>query len=232
LLAGIESFYGEEEKSAATSALEPAESDNLKQAALVSADLKPEYVRENKAADSQSASPVAEELEPLTDVAQPAVSAPLSDPKILHADLAVNRIWKQEGKSIGTIHVEVEETLGHYAEWLNITAWEIRRLNGFSYARKIHLDQQIKIPLHRASKEEFEEKRYEYHKEMTEDFFANYRVEKVEVYSIKRGDNIWTLSRDEFDVPLWLIRRYNADIDFNALVPQQKLKVPIIQKLT
>ena len=232
LIAGIDLLYGEEEKRAATSALESVESDDLKEAAVLSADLKPENVQENKAADTQSTPPVVEESEPLTDVAQPAASAPVSNPQILHSDLAINRIWNQKGKSIGTIHVEVEETLGHYAEWLNVTAWEIRRLNGFSYASKIHLDQQIKIPLYRASKEEFEEKRYEYHKEMTEDFFASYRVEKVEVYFIKRGDNIWTLSRDEFGVPLWLIRRFNADVDFNALVPQQELKIPIIQKHT
>ncbi len=232
LQAGIELFYGEEGKTAALSAGRPVDSDRLKEAALLLADLQPEYVDENKVTDSLTATTEADDAEPETEVAQPAVSAPVSSPQILHSDLAINRIWKHQGKSIGTIHVEVEETLGHYAEWLNVTAWEIRRLNGFSYARKILLDQQIKIPLHRATKEEFEEKRYEYHKEMTEDFFASYRVEKVEVYSIKRGDNIWTLSRDEFGVPLWLIRRFNSDIDFNALVPQQKLKIPIIQKLT
>ncbi len=232
LLAGIELFYGEEGKTAVVSSGKTVESDNSKEAAPLLADLKPEYVEEDIAKDSYGATSVADVSEPVTAVAQPAVSAPVSSPQILHSDLAINRIWKHKGKSIGTIHVEVEETLGHYAEWLNVTAWEIRRLNGFSYARKILLDQQIKIPLHRATREEFEEKRYEYHKEMTEDFFASYRVEKVEVYSIKRGDNIWTLSRDEFDVPLWLIRRFNSDIDFNSLVPQQKLKIPIIQKLT
>ena len=231
LLAEIELLDGEEGKIASAFAVRSGESDHLKEAALLLADLKSEYVQEDKAIDSPTAKAFADESEPVTEVAQPAVRAPISSPQILHSDLAIKRIWKQMGKQVGTIHVEVEETLGHYAEWLNVTAWEIRRLNGFSYSRKIHLDQQIKIPLHRASKEEFEEKRYEYHKEITEDFFASYRVEKVEVYSIKRGDNIWTLSRDEFDVPLWLIRRFNADIDFNALMPQQKLKVPIIQKL-
>jgi membrane-bound lytic murein transglycosylase D len=232
IVAGIELFYTEEEKIVASAAVEPVESDKQKAEAPLLADLKPEFVQEDKAVASPSAKPIEINREKATDVARPAVSVPGSNPQILHTDLAIGRIWSQKGKSIGTIHVEVEETLGHYAEWLNVTAWEIRRLNGFSYARKIHLDQQIKIPLHRGSKEDFEEQRFEYHKEMTEDFFASYRVEKVEVYSIKRGDNIWTLSRDEFDVPLWLIRRFNADIDFNTLRPSQKLKIPIIQKLT
>ncbi len=232
LLEGIDSFYAEEGKIEAGSAVEPLESDHQEEKTPVLADLKPEYIQENNAGESATAK--AEETQPGagSDVARPALNIPVSNPQILQADLAIARIWTSKGRNFGSIHVEVEETLGHYAEWLNVTAWEIRRLNGFSYARKIHLDQKINIPLHRVSKEEFEEKRFEYHKEMTEDFFASYRVEKVEVYSIKRGDNIWNLSRDEFDVPLWLIRRFNSDIDFNALVPEQKLKIPIIQKLT
>jgi membrane-bound lytic murein transglycosylase D len=232
LVAGMELSYGEEEKTIVASTPESLEGDHQEEQASLLADLKPEYIQENNAGEFSTAEPAATEPGPGTDVAQPAPDLSLSNPQILRADLAIDRVWTTNGKSIGSIRVEVEETLGHYADWLNVSAWEIRRLNGFSYARKIHLDQQIKIPLHRATKEEFEEKRYEYHEEITEDFFASYRVEKVELYSIKRGDNIWTLSRDEFDVPLWLIRRFNSDIDFNALVPHQKLKIPIIQKLT
>jgi membrane-bound lytic murein transglycosylase D len=48
---------------------------------------------------------------------------------------------------------------------------------------------------------------------------------------IKRGDNIWTLANQEFEIPLWLIKKYNADLDFNALVPSQKLLIPVIEKI-
>jgi membrane-bound lytic murein transglycosylase D len=151
-------------------------------------------------------------------------------PEILLANLAIKKTWHQNGKQMGTIRVDVEETLGHYAEWLNVSAREIRRLNGFRYGRALHINQKIKIPLHRVSQEEFVEKRFEYHQELAEDFFASYRVEKVRTYSIKRGDNIWTLSRQEFEVPLWLIKRYNAGVDFGSLMPSQKLIIPIIEK--
>jgi len=104
------------------------------------------------------------------------------------------------------------------------------RLNGFPFGKVIRLDQQIKIPLHRVSKEEFEEKRFEYHKELTEDFFASFRVEKIQTYAIKRGDNIWTLSKEKFEVPIWLIKKYNTHLDFDALVPSQQLVIPIIEK--
>jgi membrane-bound lytic murein transglycosylase D len=167
-----------------------------------------------------------------TDIpaATPAAGSPPNKPEIVLANLVVQRTWVQNGRQVGVIRVDVEETLGHYAEWLNVAAREIRRLNGFRYGRTLHLNQKIKIPLHRVSQEEFVEKRFEYHQELAEDFFASYRVEKVRTYSIKRGDNIWTLSRQEFEVPLWLIKRYNAGVDFNSLVPAQKLIIPIIEK--
>jgi membrane-bound lytic murein transglycosylase D len=126
--------------------------------------------------------------------------------------------------------VEAEETLGHYAEWLEVPAQHIRRLNGFRYGQPLHLSQQIKIPLNRVTKEEFEEKRFEFHQEMAEDFFATYRVEKVLTYFVKRGDNIWKLTHQEFEVPLWLIKRYNADVDFSTLIPSQKLIIPVVEK--
>ena len=151
-------------------------------------------------------------------------------PEILQADLAVEPVWYEQDKPVGIIRVEAEETLGHYAEWLGISTWEIRRMNGFKYGTVINLNQQVKIPLYRVTKEEFEEKRFEYHKELTEDFFAAYRIEKVDIYYIKKGDNIWTLSREEFEVPLWLIQRYNIHLDFNALIPSQRLLVPVVEK--
>jgi membrane-bound lytic murein transglycosylase D len=151
-------------------------------------------------------------------------------PEIAVEQLVVQRVANKHGKPVGAIRVEVEETLGHYAEWLRTTARQIRQLNGLPYGRTLHLNQQIKIPLHRVTKEEFEEKRFEYHQELAEDFFASYRVEKVRTYLIKRGDNIWDLSHQEFEVPLWLIKRYNAGVDFSTLMPSQKLLIPVIEE--
>jgi membrane-bound lytic murein transglycosylase D len=162
--------------------------------------------------------------------AAPANDSPQNNPEVVLANLSVKKTWNQNGKQVGIIRVEVEETLGHYAEWLNVSAREIRRLNGFRYGRALHLNQKIKIPLHRVTREEFVEKRFEHHQELAEDFFASYRVERVMTYSIKKGDNIWTLSYQEFEVPLWLIKRYNAGVDFSALIPSQKLLIPIIEK--
>ena len=161
---------------------------------------------------------------------QPEMQKPQVNPEILIGHFVVERTWNQKGRRVGFIRVEIEETLGHYADWLGVTASQIRRLNGFRYGRVLRLNEKIKIPLHLIGKEEFEEKRYEYHKELIEDFFASYRVEKVHTYSVKRGDNIWTLSHEAFEVPLWLLKRYNAHLDFSKLMPSQKIRVPIVEK--
>jgi membrane-bound lytic murein transglycosylase D len=149
---------------------------------------------------------------------------------IVAGNLSVEDVLEFSGGPVAVIRVEVEETIGHYAEWAGVRAGEIRRLNEFGYGRPIHLGQRVKIPLRRVSRENFEEKRYEYHKELVEDFMASYRIEDLQAYTIKRGDNIWTLARDEFELPLWLIRRYNTDLDLNALMPSQTLLIPIVEK--
>ncbi len=160
---------------------------------------------------------------------QPGVK-PFPNPDVVQANLGVEHLQRHGGRLIGRIQVQVEETLGHYAEWLEISAAEIRTLNGFKYGKPIRIDESILVPLRRVTKVEFEEKRFEFHKELAEDFFATYRVEKVQTYTVKKGDNIWTLSKDQFEVPLWLIKKYNAHLDFNALLPSQELYIPIIEK--
>jgi membrane-bound lytic murein transglycosylase D len=239
---------GEEKDAVEFPQIEPATDEARKAEARVPASPEADPVEEPAAVASQDHKQVEEKPEAATfpeldaEAAKPAAEASEINPEVLQGNFAIERIWHDQGKPVGTIRVEVEETLGHYAEWLGITAWEIRRLNGFPYGKVIRLDQQIKIPLQQVSKEEFEEKRqqvskeefeekrFEYHKELSEDFFASYRVEKVKFYYIKKGDTIWDLSLEEFEVPLWLIKKYNVDLDFSALVPSQKLLIPIIEK--
>jgi peptidoglycan lytic transglycosylase D len=155
---------------------------------------------------------------------------PPINPEVLVGTLAVERLFRHKGKPVGLIRVEVEETLGHYAEWLDIPTQELRRLNGFRYGRPLRISEPIKIPLRKVSREQFEERRYEYHKELVEDFFASYRIEGVQTYCIQKGDNIWELSQEKFAVPLWLIKLFNTDVDFGALRPSQQLTIPVVDK--
>ena len=164
--------------------------------------------------------------------ASDSVSVGALDTNIVTGNLSITRVVLNDDRPIGIIQVEIEETIGHYAEWLGVRASEIRLLNAIPYGQIIHIGQELKIPLRRTTKEAFEEQRFEYHKELVEDFFSTYRVEAVQVYCIKKGDTLWTLANEKFELPLWLIRRYNPDTDLTTLVPYRNLRVPVVEKAT
>ncbi len=154
------------------------------------------------------------------------------DPAIVGGNLEVERVMIQKGKPVGIIQVEMEETLGHFAEWLEIPTKIIRRLNRFPYSRTLQLHMKVKIPLDKISKEQFEETRFEYHKKIQEDFFSFYEIETVQLYQAQKGDNIWTLCNDTFEMPVWLLKKYNPNVDFDDLRWSQKVVIPVIKEIT
>jgi membrane-bound lytic murein transglycosylase D len=160
----------------------------------------------------------------------PTLVAPNTE--IVSIDVRFATMTKDHQQPVGVLRVEVEETLGHYAEWAGVRTQQIRRLNGLRYGRTLHLGQKVKIPLVKVDAEAFEEQRYEYHKRLQEDFFAVYRVSELEPYRVRRGDNIWTLCRDKFGVPMWLLKHYNMDVDLADLHIQDKIMMPVIQETT
>lgn len=150
--------------------------------------------------------------------------------EIVSADVRFETKNMDSSRPTGTIQVEVEETLGHFAEWAGVRTQSIRRLNRLPFGKKLHLHQKIKIPLNKVSVQAFEEKRYEFHKRLQEDFFEVYRIGEMQSYRVKRGDNLWTLSLDRFDIPMWLLKSCNPEVDFAALRLQQVLMIPSIEK--
>ena len=153
------------------------------------------------------------------------------NPAVVVGNLSVEKVVTQKDITMGVIRVEAEETLGHYADWLQIPTQRIREINGFFYGKPIQVGQKIEIPLGQTTIEQFEEKRYEYHKEMEEDFFAVYRIKESLMYRIEKGDNIWTLCLKKFDLPFWLLQKYNAEMDFKQLIPSEELIIPVVVKI-
>ncbi|MDQ7063471.1 MAG: transglycosylase SLT domain-containing protein [candidate division KSB1 bacterium] len=126
------------------------------------------------------------------------------------------------------IRVEPEETLGHYAEWLEIPTQRLRRINHLAYGEEIRIGQRIKLSFEKVSPEEFMRRRYEYLKSIEEDFFSSYRVENVKVHKVRRGQNIWYITHRLYDVPLWLVAKYNPDRDLQNLHPGDEIMIPVV----
>ena len=77
--------------------------------------------------------------------------------------------------------------------------------------------------------EVFEQRRLQYHLALQEEFFAAYAVSGTETHVLKPGESLWYLAKEKFEVPLWLLRQYNPDLDFGALRAGTRMVVPVLE---
>jgi membrane-bound lytic murein transglycosylase D len=146
--------------------------------------------------------------------------------KIAAADLGVRRI----SGNVGEIVVDAEETLGHYAEWLETSGTAVQRLNRKNLRRFMSIGQTVRIPLGKVRAEAFIARRLEYHLQLLEDFFEAYKVEGEKTVSVRRGQSLWDLCAAESDTPLWLVKLYNPDTRLQSLTPGQTIVIPVVEK--
>ena len=128
------------------------------------------------------------------------------------------------------IEVQATETLGHYAEWLDLRASQLRHINGLRFGTPISVGESLELDFSRVSRDDFERQRLAYHRELQETFFEQFEISGTRGYKTRRGDSLWSLSLREFKIPVWLLLQYNPDIDFAALHPGTKLTVPEIRR--
>jgi membrane-bound lytic murein transglycosylase D len=126
------------------------------------------------------------------------------------------------------ITVQANETLGHYADWLEVATNRLRRLNGIRYGTPVGIGRPTKLDFSVVSRETFEQRRLEYHHTLQEEFFDAYEVVGTDTHRLKKGDTLWELAEKRFRVPVWLLRQYNPTLDFSALQAGARLTVPRI----
>jgi membrane-bound lytic murein transglycosylase D len=160
----------------------------------------------------------AEELSPsLVPGTQAAMSADPGDYSVHGAD---------------TIVVQAAETLGHYAEWLEVRASQLRKLNRMSFATPVVVGHKLKLDFSRITPDQFEAKRAEYHRQLQEAFFAQFRIKDTSTHTVKAGESIWVLAQQRYNIPIWLLRQYNPDVDLGSVRPGTKLIIPIVEPTT
>jgi membrane-bound lytic murein transglycosylase D len=87
----------------------------------------------------------------------------------------------------------------------------------------------MRLVFQRIAPDEFEDARLDYLQETEDDFFAAYAVVGKQPYKISRGDTLWNLCYNKFDIPMWLLERYNSSIDLARLRQNQELIIPIVK---
>ena len=184
-------------------------------------DMTPEHVSDGFIVRVEQAEPVsAEEADdiapalPLT--VQPDLSADPSDYSVVGND---------------SIEVQAAETLGHYADWLELRAWRLRHVNGMRYGQPVVIGQRLSLDFSRVSATDFEHRRIAHHRALQASFFKNYRIAGTGTHVVRRGESLWILARRKYEIPIWLLRQYNPDLDFDAIDVGVTVTVPQLEPL-
>ena len=98
-----------------------------------------------------------------------------------------------------------------------------------TYCLSLVIGRQKKLDFSRVTPEEFEQRRLEYHRTLQEEFFEAYVVSGTRTHMLRKGDSLWYLAQREYEVPIWLLRQYNPDLDFGSLPAGTPMVVPIIE---
>lgn len=128
----------------------------------------------------------------------------------------------------GTIEIHPQETLGHFADWLEIRTQRLRDINGLAFRTPVEVGKRLKLDLNRVNADQFERKRVAYHRELQDAFFREHRISDVARHTIQRGESIWILSLREYSVPVWLFRQYNPSLDLHRVQPGVVVQIPVL----
>ena len=146
-------------------------------------------------------------------------------------NLKVSDIRRTNNLLSGTIEVQPDESIRIFADWLKATPESIRLTNTIAPHQDIHPGQTIALEFLNVSIEDFEETRFDYHQETQEDFFSSYNIVGITNYKVVQGDTIWDICHKKFDLPLWLLKKYNNDLNFNHLALSSSLQIPIVNEI-
>lgn len=179
-------------------------------------------------------------LEPAPLAAPPApfvMSPPVAQPlieKIMPRTAAVNpspvfpTLKYMSLMQSDTITVEPDETLGHFAEWLELPTTELRRLNRIAANRDILIGQKIQLSFKNVAPALFFQRRMEYHQNIEENFYELFAVKGVRIHQIQSQENIWDLCNDHYEIPFWLLLKYNLHLNLTQLKPGDEVIIPLV----
>ena len=129
----------------------------------------------------------------------------------------------------GSIEVQALETLGHYADWLQVRTQRLRDINGMPFREPVVIGRRLSLDFSVVSRDEFEARRVAYQQETQEAFFQAYDVTGVRHHEVQSGESLWELALQDFRVPVWLVRQYNPDLDLDRVAPETVINFPVLR---
>jgi membrane-bound lytic murein transglycosylase D len=134
--------------------------------------------------------------------------------------------------SADTIQVQSLETLGHYADWLELRTQALRDLNRMPFKQAVVIGQTLKLDFSRVDRARFEQRRLAYQQQRQEAFFTSFQIGDVEEHIVRRGESLWLLAQRTYNVPVWLLRQYNPDLDLDRVKPGVVVKFPRLRPIS
>ncbi len=128
----------------------------------------------------------------------------------------------------GTIEIQPLETLGHFADWLEIRTQRLRDINGLAFHHPVDVGQRIRLDLSKVDAKTFEDRRVAYHRAQQDAFFREHVISDVKEHVIAPGESIWILALRKYDVPMWLFRQYNPEVDPDTVRPGTRVQFPVL----
>lgn len=133
--------------------------------------------------------------------------------------------------SDGSIEVQAVETLGHYADWLQLRTQRLRDLNGYAFRQPVVIGRRVRLDFSQVSPEEFAARRISYHRELQEAYFTRNRVTDTVEHKLRRGESLWVLTQRRYKVPVWLLRQYNPELDLDRVKPGDRIVFPQVERI-
>jgi membrane-bound lytic murein transglycosylase D len=128
-----------------------------------------------------------------------------------------------------SIRVAADETLGHYADWLGVSAQHLRDLNHMTLKKPVLVGHRLKLDFHKVAHDAFEQRRREYHQQLQAAYFAAHRISGTEIYIARPGDSLWTVTKRAKQLPEWLLVQYNPGVDFSELRAGMQIVIPRVE---
>ena len=125
-----------------------------------------------------------------------------------------------------SIEIHPLETLGHYADWLEIKTQRLRDLNRLAFRTPVEVGERIKLDLATVDAATFEARREDYHRRQQDAFFREHVISGITEHEIQTGESVWILSLRKYDVPIWLFRQYNPGLDLHNIRPGMRVQFP------
>jgi membrane-bound lytic murein transglycosylase D len=86
----------------------------------------------------------------------------------------------------------------------------------------------LKLDFKSVTREQFEQRRRDYHQQLQAEYFAAHHISGTEIYIARHGDSLWSLTQ-RGQLPIWLLQQYNPDLDFGELRAGTQVVLPRVE---